>query len=71
MDTRKRTFLKAILWNLLGLASMALVGFLMTGSAALGGGMAVANTLIGLTCYIVYERVWSRISWGRIGGGHV
>ncbi|MDI3335440.1 DUF2061 domain-containing protein [Defluviimonas aestuarii] len=71
MDTRKRTFLKAILWNLLGLASMALVGFLMTGSVALGGGMAVANTLIGLTCYIVYERVWSRISWGRIGGGHV
>jgi uncharacterized membrane protein len=71
MDTRKRTFLKAILWNLLGLASMALVGFLMTGSVALGGGMALANTLIGLTCYIVYERVWSRISWGRIGGGHV
>lgn len=71
MDTRKRTFLKAILWNLLGLASMALVGFVMTGSVALGGGMAVANTLIGLTCYIIYERVWSRISWGRIGGGHV
>lgn len=71
MDTRKRTFLKAILWNLLGLAMMALVGFVMTGSMALGGGMAIANTLIGLTCYIIYERVWSRISWGRTGGGHV
>ena len=65
MDTGKRTVLKAVLWNLLGLAMMALVGLAMTGSAALGGAMALANTLIGLACYILYERLWSRISWGR------
>lgn len=65
MDSRKRTLLKAVLWNLLGLATMALVGLAMTGSAAIGGAMAAANTLIGLICYILYERVWSRISWGR------
>ncbi|MGB3316746.1 MAG: DUF2061 domain-containing protein [Albidovulum sp.] len=65
MDTGKRTVLKAVLWNLLGLAMMALVGLAMTGSAALGGAMALANTLIGLISYILYERLWSRISWGR------
>ena len=65
MDSRKRTLLKAVLWNMLGLASMALVGLAMTGSVALGGAMALTNTLIGLVCYILYERLWSRIAWGR------
>ena len=65
MDSHKRTILKAILWNLLGLATMTAVGLTMTGSAALGGTMAVANTAVGLTCYVIYERVWARIGWGR------
>ncbi|MDW4550366.1 DUF2061 domain-containing protein [Defluviimonas sp. D31] len=68
MDTGKRTILKAILWNALGLLTMSLVGLAMTGSAAVGGAMAVMNTLIGLTCYVAYERVWARIGWGRTGG---
>ncbi|MCB2094180.1 MAG: DUF2061 domain-containing protein [Rhodobacteraceae bacterium] len=71
MDTGKRTILKAILWNALGLATMLLVGFIMTGSLALGGMMAVINTGTGLICYIFYERVWARITWGRSGGGNV
>lgn len=68
METGKRTILKAILWNMIGLSMMALVGFVMTGSVAVGGAMALINTLIGFTCYIVYERVWARISWGRVRG---
>ncbi|OYX42268.1 MAG: hypothetical protein B7Z02_12640 [Rhodobacterales bacterium 32-67-9] len=68
MDTGKRTILKAILWNALGLASMCLVGFLMTGSLAAGGAIAVVNTAVGLTSYILYERLWARISWGRSHG---
>lgn len=67
MDTRGRTILKAILWNLLGLVSMSLVGLLMTGSAALGGALAVANTALGFVAYVLYERCWARVSWGRLG----
>ena len=40
-------------------------------SLALGGMMAVINTGTGLICYIFYERVWARITWGRSGGGNV
>ena len=65
MDSRKRTILKAVLWSFLGLISMGIVGYLTTGSIRLGGGMAVANTLIGFTFYVCHERVWSRIIWGR------
>ncbi|MDW3118943.1 DUF2061 domain-containing protein [Roseovarius pacificus] len=65
METRKRTLVKAIVWNIIGLTVMALVGLILTGSVAVGGAMAVVNTVIGLTMYVLYERVWARISWGR------
>lgn len=65
MDTNKRTLTKAVLWNLLGLAVMSLVGFALTGSVATGGAMALINTVIGFVTYVAYERLWSRITWGR------
>ncbi len=51
----------------MGLAVMTLVGLIATGSAAVGGALAVVNTAIGLTLYVIYERVWAGISWGRHG----
>lgn len=67
METRSRTFVKAIIWNVIGLLSMGLVGFLVTGSIATGGGIAIVNTLIGLLSYVAYERVWGKINWGFHG----
>lgn len=46
---------------------MMLVGFVATGSFAVGGAMAAVNTGIGLSMYMVYERLWSRVHWGRNG----
>ena len=57
--------LKAVIWNVMGVASMALVGFVATGSWAVGGKIALINALIGLGFYLVYERIWSRVQWGR------
>lgn len=68
METRARTLVKAVIWNAMGLAVMSLVGLVMTGSAAVGGAMAAINTAIGLSVYVVYERVWSNIRWGRANG---
>ena len=65
METRARTLVKALLWNAIGLLMMSVVGLALTGSAAIGGIMAAVNTAIGLVSYVVYERVWSRINWGR------
>lgn len=68
MERARRTLVKAVIWNLIGLVVMALVGLAMTGSAALGGAMALMNTAIGLCVYVVYERIWARIGWGRVNG---
>jgi uncharacterized membrane protein len=65
MDTRLRTFVKSGLWTLIGLVSMGLVGLLFTGSLAVGGSMALVNAIIGFLSYLLYERVWAGVSWGR------
>lgn len=65
METRRRSLVKAVVWNVIGLMMMTLVGFVATGSAAVGGKLAVINTGIGLCTYILYERVWAGIRWGR------
>ena len=65
METRRRTLVKAGIWTALGWAVMALVGLAVTGSAAAGGTMATVNAVLGAVSYVVYERVWSGIHWGR------
>jgi uncharacterized membrane protein len=65
METRLRSILKALIWQVIGLSVMTVVGVLVTGSATAGGLIAAINTAIGFFAYFCYERVWSRIRWGR------
>lgn len=66
METPKRTFAKAVSWQLLGLLSMAVIGWFFTGSLAAAGSMAAVTAICGSVCYVLHERVWNRIAWGRI-----
>lgn len=65
METGKRTLVKTIVWQIIGLVSMSFVGFVMTGSLVSGGVLALANTGVGIVTYISYERIWTKINWGR------
>ena len=51
METTRRSFVKALCWNLMGLLMMSLIGLIMTGSLALGGVMAAVNTGVGFVMY--------------------
>lgn len=66
METRSRTLVKAVVWQALGLLTMTLVGWAITGSVAVGGGMAVINAGIGFCAYVLHERFWSGVRWGRM-----
>ena len=65
MDSARRTLLKAVIWQITGMVTMGIVGFFMTGSAVQGLGLALANTAVGTVTYILYERFWARVRWGR------
>jgi uncharacterized membrane protein len=65
MDSRLRSIVKALVWQLMGLVVMVFIGLAFTGSIWAGGAMAVLNALIGLATYLIYERVWAGVRWGR------
>ena len=66
MDTARRTVAKAITWQLLGLVTTTVLGYVATGSLTAGGALALTSALVGFVCYAAHERLWSRIRWGRI-----
>ncbi|MDF3414392.1 DUF2061 domain-containing protein [Sulfitobacter sp. M57] len=66
MDLKKRTFAKAMTWQITGFFMMIAIGFFTTGSLNAAGGMAVAAFLTGTISYVLHERIWQRISWGRL-----
>ena len=65
MESRTRSLVKATIWTLIGLLVMSMIGLIFTGSLVTGGIMAGVNSLIGLGTYLIYERVWASVSWGR------
>jgi uncharacterized membrane protein len=69
METPKRSLAKAIVWQVLGLISMTLIGWIVTGSAALAGGLALMNMSVGFVAYLLHERAWAHIPWGKVSVG--
>ncbi|WP_114287475.1 DUF2061 domain-containing protein [Candidatus Halocynthiibacter alkanivorans] len=65
MDSRRRLWAKAITWQVLGLFSMTALGAAFTGSFTAGGYFALAAAAIGLISYVIHERLWARVQWGR------
>lgn len=65
METPLRSLVKAVTWQLLGLVTMTALARLMTGSWTTAGGFALAAALVSLCVFVVHERVWNHISWGK------
>lgn len=65
MESTFRIITKSITWQASGLLSMALIGYLFTGSITASSGIAVAGSLTGFVCYILHEAAWSKVRWGR------
>jgi uncharacterized membrane protein len=65
MDRPVRTVAKALSWQALGLITMTGITYAITGSVTEGGLIAGVGAITGMFSFILHERVWTRISWGR------
>jgi len=65
MDSPQRSLAKALTWQGLGLLVIMGLGYALTGSLSTGGTLAVASAVIGTVTFVIHERIWARISWGR------
>lgn len=68
MDTFNRTFAKTATYRLTTFVFTYLITFIITGATALSTTMAVLSLTIGALSFIVHERLWTRVKWGRLGG---
>ena len=65
METTARTIVKSVSWQLMGLITMSLIGYAFTRSFSAGGGIAVAGAVTGLVTFVIHEKIWDRVCWGR------
>ena len=66
METKKRSWAKSVTWRLFGIVLLGLISFLITKDWKQ---MTVITALfhgIRLVLYYYHERIWQRISWGKI-----
>lgn len=64
MDTKTRLVAKAVTWQVSGLVTMSLIGFIFTGSIAASGGIAIAGSITGFAAYFLHEIAWAKVTWG-------
>jgi uncharacterized membrane protein len=67
MDSPLRSIVKAFTWQAMGLVTMTGLAFLLSGDIAMAGGFALSAAATGFVFFIVHERIWALIPWGRRG----
>ena len=65
-ETRKRSIVKALSWRVLAGVITACVALAMTGQLEFAAKIGLIDTLVKLLIYFLHERVWNRVSYGRI-----
>ncbi|MBO6519303.1 MAG: DUF2061 domain-containing protein [Rhodospirillales bacterium] len=65
MDTRSRTLLKALTWQMLGIVTMTALSYPHTDTIWSALALACSASASGFAFFIVHESVWNRIHWGR------
>ena len=63
-EHRSRALAKAVTWQAVGLLAMLVIAFCYTGQGMAAVGLSLTTTLSSFVCYLLHERIWSRIPWG-------
>ena len=66
METKRRSFAKAISWRVLAVIITTTVVYFLTGEIAAAVEIGLLDTAAKLSIYFAHERVWQRISYGKI-----
>lgn len=64
-DTTTRSLTKTISWRLTGSGATFTIAYLIGGSFAVAGTIAVVQMITNTILYFIHERVWDRITWGK------
>ena len=60
-----RSTIKSITWRVIGTLSLVLVAYSFTGKINLSLALGAIDIVSNIILYIIHERIWERIEWGR------
>ncbi len=66
MDMKKRSWVKSLVWRLIGIIVLGLISFLVTNSLKEMTIITLIFHSFRFVMYYFHERVWEHISWGKI-----
>jgi uncharacterized membrane protein len=66
METHARSIVKAVSYRCLGSLVTFAVVFVMTRRLELAAGIGVLDTVLKIGAFYIHERLWHRISFGKI-----
>ncbi len=66
MDSHRRSFLKSLSWRFLATVLTAFVAWSVTENIQFAVTIGILDSLIKLGVYYVHERVWNKVSFGRL-----
>jgi sulfate adenylyltransferase large subunit len=64
-ESHSRSIAKALSWRATGSIDTFLVGWLITGNAAIAGSIAGTEIATKIALYYFHERIWALVPWGR------
>jgi uncharacterized membrane protein len=65
MDSGKRSLVKTISWRITGSTATFLISYLIIGSVAISGTIALIQVTFNTLLYYIHERAWNKIKWGQ------
>ncbi len=66
MDSHRRSFLKSLSWRVLATVLTAFVAWSVTENIRFAATIGILDSLIKLVVYYVHERIWNKVSFGRL-----
>lgn len=70
VDTKARSWVKSIVWRVIGIILLAGIAYLLTEDLEQTTLITVIFHGIRVVMYYYHERAWERIKWGRINHGN-
>jgi len=66
VDSKKRSWVKAITWRMIGVVLLGGISYIVTGDWKEMSAITLLFHGIQTVMYYYHERVWEQISWGRL-----
>lgn len=65
-ESSLRSLVKTISWRITGSLATFLISYIISSDLTIAGSIATIQLISNTILYFIHERIWNKVSWGRI-----